>query len=491
MNEIVETTCGKVRGHVRDGRLEFLGIPYAEAPVGPLRFRRCVPKAPWNGVFDAASYGPSPVQMRDGVKTGSEDCLFVNIKRPATDELLPVCVFIYGGGFNTGSTDDGLYYGDSFVADNIIYVSFQYRLNVFGFYDFTTFPGCGDFESNCGLSDQITAMHWIRDNIRAFGGDEQRITIFGESAGACSVVNLMTAPGAKGTFQQAISESALPNCVMTHETARENIMVFLEGMGWTEEDLPKLKTIAPYDVLDGNERVQQKAQYRNPGMFLPGPVQDDLLPKRPLDAIRDGDAKDIRLIIGTTKDEGTMFVHDENTGFPNSWDMVRQMFEKNGYEDRFEDVKKYYAAVSETPFIQFATDYAFRVPALELARFQGKYNPSVRVFRYDFTSKALTESGMKATHASELPAVFAVPDRHPWVDFVFGGETEDAVSYIIHAVHDNWVSFIKTGEPLIAAWQPYQSENPVGMVFDRTSRAEIFDEEALLSLWDGLRFYAE
>lgn len=488
MNKIVETNCGKVRGHIRDGRLEFLGIPYAEAPVGPRRFRRCVPKRPWDGVFDAAAYGEPPVQMDGGMKKGSEDCLFVNIKRPATDEVLPVFVYIYGGGFNTGSTSDGLYVGDSFAEDGLVFVSFQYRLNVFGFYDFTTFPGCEDFDSNCGLSDQIEAMKWIQNNIAAFGGDPARITICGESAGGSSVLNLMAAPDARGTFRQVIAESALPNCCMTHETARENIMIFLDGMGWTEKDIRKLKDIAPYEVLAANEKVQKRGQYRNPGMFLPGPVQDDLLPERPMDAIRSGSAKDIRLIIGTTKDEGTMFVHDEDTAFPNSWEMIENMFERNGHKDAFPAFKDYYASL-ENPFVRFATDYAFQVPALHLAAAQSMFNKNVWVFRYEFSSKSGMESGMRATHASELPAVFAVAKDHPWADFIFAGEEEEAVTSIIHDVHGNWVSFAKTGEPETKDWSPYAGDGSMGMIFDRTSRAEAFEQRDLLKLWGELRFY--
>ena len=165
---IVETKSGKVRGYEREGRIEFLGIPFAEAPVGALRFKRSVPRKPWEGVLDARAYGPVPVQHDHDVDQGSEDCLTVNVKRPLTGEKLPVFVWIYGGGYNTGSATDGLYMGDNFVRDGIVYVSFPYRLNVLCFYDFSTYPGCEDFDTNCGLSDQILALNWVHDNIAAF-----------------------------------------------------------------------------------------------------------------------------------------------------------------------------------------------------------------------------------------------------------------------------------------------------------------------------------
>ena len=195
---IVQTNSGKVRGYERDGIVEYLGIPYAEAPVGALRFKRSLPKAPWEGVFDAKEYGSPAVQFDEGKPRGSEDCLFVNVQRPPEGEKLPVFVWIHGGGYNTGAASDGIYNGKAFARDGLVFVSFQYRMNVLGFYDFTTFPGCENFDSNCGLSDQILALKWIHENIEFFGGDPNRVTIAGESAGGASVVNMLAVPSVKG-----------------------------------------------------------------------------------------------------------------------------------------------------------------------------------------------------------------------------------------------------------------------------------------------------
>ena len=159
---IVKTSCGDVRGKERRSMIEFLGIPYAEAPTGPLRFKRAVQKNPWNGVFEATAYGHAPIQYNNGVIMGDEDCLTVNIQRPKEGDHLPVFVWIYGGGYNTGYSSDPMYRGEAFVRDGILFVSFNYRTNVLGFYDFTTYPGCEEFDSNCGLSDQILALNWIR-----------------------------------------------------------------------------------------------------------------------------------------------------------------------------------------------------------------------------------------------------------------------------------------------------------------------------------------
>ena len=175
MEHIVKTTLGKVRGYERDGMIEYLGIPYAKPPVGPLRFKRSVLHDVWNEVFDAKEYGPAPIQYNNGTVIGDEDCLTVNVQRPCEGEHLPVMIYIYGGGYNTGYSADEMYRGEAFARDGILFFSFNYRTNVLGFYDFTTYPGCEDFDSNCGLSDQILAplpRHDLRRVGRRRFGDQ-------------------------------------------------------------------------------------------------------------------------------------------------------------------------------------------------------------------------------------------------------------------------------------------------------------------------------
>ncbi|HUM82759.1 MAG TPA: carboxylesterase family protein [Lachnospiraceae bacterium] len=516
MEYIVETASGKVCGHEREGRIDFLGIPYAEAPTGDLRFKRAVKKTPWEDVIDAKEYGNAPVQYNNGRVMGDEDCLTLNIQRPLKGEKLPVFIWIYGGGFNTGYSSDEMYRGEAFVRDGIVFASFNYRTNILGFYDFTTYPGCEGFDSNCGLSDQILALNWLHDNIAAFGGDPERITIGGESAGGSSVVDMLACPGVKGTFQQAVAESALPNCVMTHQTARENIDLFLEGMHWSEKDLFHLKTDDPKIFLNGHEYVQMKHQYKNPGMFLPGPVLDDLLPVRPIDAIRGGSAEGISLIIGTNMHEGTMFVHPENTGFPNSWTMIVDMMERNGYSDSLDKIIGFYhekgrtsftlfknSAVSMSssvppltgdvrqiggdPFIRFATDYAFEMPSVKVASGALQHSENVWMYRYELVTKSGTETGWKASHAFELPAVFEKPD-HPFAHFEFDGEDPEVFENITADIHGDWVSFIKEGEPN-KEWQRFTGAVSPVRIYDRVTKTEELDRRHLMEVWGDMRFY--
>lgn len=513
---IVNTKSGKIKGYLRDGRIEYLGIPYAKPPIGKLRFKRAQKIEPWDGVFDAGGYGPEAIQNDEGEDKGSEDCLTVNIQRPKEGEKLPVFVYIHGGGYTTGAACVPLYNGKHFADDGLIFVSFQYRMSVLGFYDFTTYPGCEEFDSNCGISDQIMAMQWIHDNIAAFGGDPENVTINGESAGGATVVNMLAMPAVKGLFQKAIAQSSLPNCVCTHEMARENMNLYLEGMGMTEADIPKLKEMDPFELLKGVAYIAEHHQYRNPGMFLPGPVIDDLLPERPIDALRSGSAKDVKLIIGTNLQEGTMFVHPEKTGFPNSWAMVAEMMEKNGHAEAIPRVIDYYhpskndrfirfkaqaefsmstiPPVTEHfeqegayPFISFATDYAFQMPSVKVAEAQRAYTKDVWMYRYEYITKSGWETGWLASHAFELPLSFANMDFH-FSQFVFKDEPEETINRLIEEIHGSWVRFAKTGDPN-PEWIRFAGYDSPVRIFDRESKTARLDRSELMRVWDDMRFY--
>ena len=493
MNLHIQTNSGAIQGFEENGFIKYLGIPYAEKPLGELRFKRAVPVKPWEGVFNADHYGDMSLQQGPEGPQGGEDCLTLNVVRPTEGEHLPVFVWIHGGGYMTGCASDSLYSGESFARDGIVYVSIQYRLNVLGFFDFCTYTGCEDFETNRGLSDMVTALKWIHENIAAFGGDPEKITIGGESAGGAAMIALMAVPAVKGCFKQVIAESGIANCVMTPTMARQNMDLYIQGMGWTEADLPKLKAIPANELLKGLDRVNAEHQYKNPGMFLPGPVIDDLLPERPIDAIRKGCARDIRLIIGTNLHEGTMFVHPERTGFPNSWEMIREMFEKNGNTDGFAAIQAHYSRTDfdrdyGTPFVHFATDYAFEMSSIKVADAQREYAPTW-MYRFEFLPGSAVQNGMLVSHAFELPCVFAVKD-HPFSHMFFDGETEETADRIISDIHNPWVSYIKTGDPG-AEWPTFEGFKGPVRIFDRETRTERLDRTDMMKVWGDMRFYED
>ncbi len=491
---IVRTTSGLIRGYERDGRIEYLGIPYAEPPAGKLRLKRAVPVKHWEGVLDAKAYGPCAVQKMGDQLCGSEDCLTLNIKCPLEGEKMPVLVYVHGGGYNTGSASDPLLSGDSFVKNGIVYVTFQYRLNVWGFYDFTGYPGCENFESSCGISDHIAAMKWIHENIASFGGDPERVTIAGESAGGTSVILMMAIPALRGTFQQVIASSGLPEGVFSHEMNRKHIGLFLEGMGWTEKDLYKLADIDPFAVLKGNDFVSAMHQYRYPGINLPSPVVDDLLPERPIEAIKKGCAKGVRLMIGNNLNEGTFFVRPEGTFFPNSWEMIRTLCKNNGMEETFSQIKEYYEGTShgmingvDEAFVNFGTDLAFQVPAIRTAQAQMEHGP-VWMYRFEFISQFAKKTGMLCSHAMDLPCDFNFY-KEGFPKIQFEGEPEKMVEELVGSVHGAWVDFVKCGVPAGDAWPCYEGYDSLVRIYDRRTETRRLDRSVLMKVWEGVHVY--
>ncbi|HEX4181973.1 MAG TPA: carboxylesterase family protein, partial [Caulobacteraceae bacterium] len=218
LNE-VRTTSGLVVGGAADDVVAFKGIPYAAPPIGALRWRPPQPAAAWSGVRTADTYGPICMQKYDPKDNGvggpamSEDCLTLNVWRPFGEagRLLPVMVWIHGGGFVNGSGTAALYDGSALARQGVVVVTLNYRLGRFGFFatPSLTREAGGEPVGNYGLLDQIAALRWVRNNIKGFGGDPDQVTIFGESAGGMSVNQLMVSPAARGLFKQAITESGV------------------------------------------------------------------------------------------------------------------------------------------------------------------------------------------------------------------------------------------------------------------------------------------
>jgi para-nitrobenzyl esterase len=201
---VVRIAAGQVRGVTRDGLMIFKGIPYAEPPVGPLRWRPPQPAKPWSGVRPAVDYGhdcmqlPFPGDAAPLRTTPSEDCLYLNVWAPAQHSKdLPVLVWIYGGGFVNGGSSPAVYSGAAFARQGIVFVSFNYRLGRFGFFAFPALAHEDNLFGNYAFMDQIAALRWVRDNIAAFRGNPHAVTIFGESAGGMSVNFLLTSPRAR------------------------------------------------------------------------------------------------------------------------------------------------------------------------------------------------------------------------------------------------------------------------------------------------------
>src|SRR5687768_1173526 len=242
MQPIVETPLGPVRGREAGGVRRFLGVPYAAPPVGALRFAPPAPHAGWAEPRDAASFGAAPIQPADalsrtlgllGDHPQSEDCLTLNVFAPsAPAPPRPVLVWLHGGAFQTGTAAGPAYDGARLAArGDAVVVTLNYRVGALGFLH-TGAPGC----ANLGLQDQLAALRFVRAAIAGFGGDPAQVTVFGESAGAGSIVCLLAMPGARGLFRRAIVQSAAPEGQLGADEAAERARILAEKLGGARAD---------------------------------------------------------------------------------------------------------------------------------------------------------------------------------------------------------------------------------------------------------------
>ena len=309
------TTAGRVRGRRRDdGSIAFLGIPFAEPPVGELRFAAPVPHRPWEGVRDALEFGATPkhhdpaeITLIPEPAIAGESTLNVNVFTPDLAGAAPVLVYIHGGGYVAGSPASPWYDGAAFARDGIVTVVISYRLG------FDGFGWIEDAPSNRAVRDQLLALEWVRDNIRSFGGDPSRVTIAGQSAGGSAVLTLMAVPAARGLFHAAYAMSA-PDAVVTAERA-ERLGRRLAELGGVTPTRAGLATLDEYRVFELQDLTSKPAD-ANPAAAAAQMLSDvlawapsidgELLHERPLDAIRGGASSDIPLVIGATDDEFSM-----------------------------------------------------------------------------------------------------------------------------------------------------------------------------------------
>jgi para-nitrobenzyl esterase len=319
--QVVRATIqsGTVEGFTRDGVNRWRSIPYAAPPVGPLRLRAPQPVEPWPGVRYCHGFGNCAPQQRmytilapGKYQPMSEDCLTLNVvtpKRPA-DGPLPVMVFIHGGGYFMGSSATPIYDGAALARKGCVYVSVNYRLGALGCLDLSSLSS-GDItiDDNLFLRDLVMALRWVRDNVAVFGGDPDNVTIFGESAGAHAVATLLAVPAAKDLFARAISESPAAGMVRSADVAVEYATKFAALLGARKDDgAHAVMAARPAELVDAFERLIVEGQREMLGAFAAGPTAgSDYLPLDPVEAMREGKAHRVPLIVGTNAEEARLF----------------------------------------------------------------------------------------------------------------------------------------------------------------------------------------
>lgn len=304
---IVKVEGGTIRGIVSDTMSVYKGIPFAAPPVGDLRWKAPQPVIPWEGIREATEFGPSPMQAGNN-ENMSEDCLYLNVWTPAKSpkEKLPVLVWIYGGGFAGGSTS--YYDGTPLAEQGVVLVSINYRVGKLGFFAHPELSSETEqgTSGNYGLLDQIAGLKWIQNNISKFGGDPDKVTIFGESAGGISVSMLCASPLAKGLFRGAISQSG-GSFGPTRKTSYpgENMKTLAqseqEGLAYSES--MGAKNISELRALDASN-------FAKPGMMTGGawPIVDGyVIPDDQYKLYEQGKYNDVAVLIGYNSDEGASF----------------------------------------------------------------------------------------------------------------------------------------------------------------------------------------
>lgn len=451
---VVETTSGKVQGVRRRGVFTFQGLPYAEPPLGALRFAAPRPPTPWRGVRQATHPAPAAPQVRAPIMrlfalSGaglSEDCLALNIWTPALDNgKRPVLVWIHGGAFVFGSGGFALYNGAQLArAGDAVVVTLNYRLGALGFLQPGEAAAGRGFVGNCGLRDQVAALKWVQGNIGAFGGDPGRVTIFGESAGAMSVSTLLAVPEARGLFQRAIAQSGAAHNVTDAAHAERLRVLFLQHLGLGPQQVHKLRELPLAALLAAQTRTMAEAFFSVPGMAFQPAEETGWLPEQPLAAIAAGRGAPVPLLIGVNRDEWNFFLPAD----PRSRGMDEAALQRRlaralpapAAAQAQALYKRHYPGVSpRRRWSAFQTDRIFRAPAELLTDAHARHAPC---YNYYFTwSPPLLRGNLGAAHAVELPLVFGTW-RHPIPRGLYLGARS-----ISRRMQRHWLAFAQGGSP--------------------------------------------
>jgi len=464
---IVQTANGKIEGYTQGDIRIFKGIPFAQPPLGELRWKAPQPVMDWEGVKQCKEFGPSPMQNTPQPfycwteefiakpEPLSEDCLYLNVWTPAksSQEKLPVFVWIYGGGLSSGSANCDIYDGQEMAEQGIVYVSLNYRVGVFGFmaHPELSAESGHNASGNYGFMDQLQGLKWIRENIAAFGGDPENVTIAGQSAGSFSVNAQIASPLAKGYFQKAICQSGgiLGNRLRQElDDAEAQGEKFMKAAG--ASSIGELRRL-PADKL------QELSNSQEIGRF--GVVVDDyFLPKDLMSHFQNGNHNQVKILTGWVTGDATLMGSGETTAeaFKTS---IREQ-----YGERSEEVLKHFPANTDEQakesqqklnLLSFAG-----LPSYLLAEYTDK-----DVWLYEFIHVPTDKPGFPnygAFHTSEVP--FALHTLNQWQRPWKPEERklEDQMSAY-------WVNFAKTGNPNgdgLPEWNPYNSSDGEILIFE-------------------------
>ncbi|XP_075974900.1 para-nitrobenzyl esterase-like isoform X1 [Anticarsia gemmatalis] len=480
---LVKTEYGELRGAACSGienYIAFKGIPYAKPPLGELRFKAPEPPEPWEGVKDATQHGPVCPQFNERMncmEDGSEDCLYLNVytKTLTPNKPLPVMVWIHGGGFYTGSGNSDFYGPEFFMAHDVVLVTINYRLEVLGFLCLDT----EDVPGNAGMKDQVLALKWIKNNIRAFGGDPNNVTIFGCSAGSGSVSCHLISKISDGLFNKAICQSGVClNEWCYNIYARQRAFQLGKLLGKDTDDPAELLTFLrsqPVSSLVNKQLPPLNIEHNDladsilfgPVVEKVGPNDGRFLTDLPTDLVKNGKIANVPLIVGYASGEGMEiarklpYIHAlyAMPGFVVPREL-KLKWSTESIQEADEKIRKYYfkdkdiTAESYQEISDLETDRPFVYNIIRYARYHSQYvTEPVYVYKFvaeterNYSKKSYKMDSVKGVcHADELPYLFNVT----CLDIPLTDDSKNIIKQFVQL----WVNFASTGKPN-QEWKPF------------------------------------
>jgi para-nitrobenzyl esterase len=495
----IELASGRLRGSTTNGIDRFLGVPYAEPPFGANLFKPPLPRAPWTGIQNATAAGqgcrqptveidPDPAisAYNNPIETG-EDCLNLNVWAPHGQHRVPVMVWIHGGGFVVGGGGTASADGTTWARDGIVYVSINYRLHVDGFLYFD--PAT----ANLGLRDQICALQWVQDNIAAFGGDPENVTVFGQSAGAVSIAHLLSTPLSSGLFRRAIVQSGSTEGPLTIDEALSvtTRLAAMLGVSPTPEGFAAVPSEQLLAVATMDAFAWLSPANSGDGAFMISPFRPVLdghvLPGAVNPAVASGASAEVDLMVGITHDEMTFLMHPLGLldNQPDEWLAAA----RHAFGVTPEWVDEYASlcpgATLGERMASIWTDWAWRIPSIHLAEAHTKAGGAT--FFYEFWWRSPTIASLGASHAMDIDfstdkldlqrAVF-VNSLHP------NPLGDQAPQSLASEMHGAFVAFARTGSP---GWPGYDEITRTTKIFDDPCHVAEDPAKAHREAWAGLR----
>jgi para-nitrobenzyl esterase len=475
-DKTVTIDAGAIAGVMTGDFLFFKGIPYAAPPIGNLRWRAPQPVEPWKGVRSATEYGNDCIQQPipgDATSSGStlgEDCLVLNIWRPAAiekNEKLPVLVWIHGGGFLNGSSAAAIYDGSAFARQGLVVVSLNYRLGRLGFFAHPALTAADEGPlGNYGLLDQLEALRWVQRNIAAFGGDPNQVTIMGESAGGISVMHHLISPLAKNLFHRAIVLSGggrtylvggrkLSESTPEQPSAEESGVEFAKSVGITGNGAEALAALRALPAEQVNGEMNMGALLTRPPTYAGGPIFDgETVTVNPEDVLQQGEAAKVPILIGTTSADLaiTDSLPQENplSFFGADSDRASALYNPNGTLQASEILTT------------IGIDLAMHEPARFVAKQMTAAGNPVWLYRFGYVAQSLRPEKMGADHASEQPYLFSTLDAR------YGKDVTAKDREMAQMFHSYFANFAKSGDPNgegLPIWSQYDPTKPDLMMF--------------------------